>query len=195
MQEKQKVVSAIADPIPEEVRKHIEATARAMIGYSNLTEDDFQDICQEISKEVVKAAPNYNPSICCYYTYAQAVIKQTRLLIFRYRMRHGLDVPAISLDEKVKSDESGDITVFDMYCNQHSESKQRREELFAEVRQIVSGLTEMQQNICTLIMRGYKHDEIIIMLHLPRAKYFRTFAQIREIFKKNPFFFKNTDTK
>ena len=47
MQEKQKVVSVIADPIPEEVRKHIEATARAMIGHSNLTQDDFQDICQE----------------------------------------------------------------------------------------------------------------------------------------------------
>ena len=45
MQEKQKVVSVIVEPIPEEVRKHIEATASAMIGHSNLTQDDFQDIC------------------------------------------------------------------------------------------------------------------------------------------------------
>ena len=87
MQEKQKVVSAIADPIPEEVRKHIEATASAMIGHSNLTQDDFQDICQEISLAVVKAAPNYDPEKCSYYTFAQTVVKQFRSRIFRYRMR------------------------------------------------------------------------------------------------------------
>ena len=111
MQEKQKVVSVIADPIPEEVRKHIEATARAMIGHSNLTQDDFQDICHEISMAVLKAISGYNPEICSYYTYAQAVIKNTRNRIFRYRMRHELDVPMLSLDEKIKSDEDGDITI------------------------------------------------------------------------------------
>lgn len=195
MQEKQKVVSVIADPIPEEVRKHIEATARAMIGHSNLTQDDFQDICQEISMAVLKAISGYNPEICSYYTYAQAVIKNTRNRIFRYRMRHELDVPMLSLDEKIKSDEDGDITIFDVYCNQLSESEARREEVLAEVRQTVSGFTGVQQKICILIMQGYPHHEIRKMLQLPETTYFRHFAKIRETFKKNPFFFKNGGTK
>ena len=195
MQEKQKVVSVIVEPIPEEVRKHIEATASAMIGHSNLTQDDFQDICQEISLAVVKAAPNYDPEKCSYYTFAQTVVKQFRSRIFRYRMRHGMDAPAISLDEKVKSDESGDITVFDVYCNQLSESEARREEVLAEVRQTVSGFTGVQQKICILIMQGYPHHEIRKMLQLPETTYFRHFAKIRETFKKNPFFFKNGGTK
>ncbi len=195
MQEKQKVVSAIADPIPEEVRKHIEATASAMIGHGNLTEDDFQDICQEISMAVVKAAPNYNPEKCSYYTFAQAVVKQFRSRIFRYRMRHGMDVPAISLDEKVKSDESGDITVFDVYCNQLSESEERREEVLAEVRKIVSTLSEKQRQICILIMDGYDLYEILEKLNISRPTYYRHFTQIQTKFKKNPFFSKNSETK
>ena len=195
MQEKQKVVSVIADPIPEEVRKHIEATAKTMIGHGNLTEDDFQDICQEISMEVVKAAPNYNPEKCSYYTFAQAVVKQFRSRIFRYRMRHGMDVPAISLDEKVKSDESGDITVFDVYCNQLSESEERREEVLAEVRKIVSTLSEKQRQICILIMDGYDLYEILEKLNISRPTYYRYFAQIQTKFKKNPFFSKNSETK
>ena len=195
MQEKQKVVSVIAEPIPEEVRKHIEATASAMIGHSNLTQDDFQDICQEISLAVVKAAPNYDPEKCSYYTFAQAVVKQFRSRIFRYRMRHGMDAPAISLDEKVKSDESGDITVFDVYCNQLSEAEERREEALAEVRKIVSRLADIPQQICDLIMQGYQHHEIRKMLQIPKTSYYRLFAQIQEEFKKNPFFFKNGGTK
>ena len=195
MQEKQKVVSVIADPIPEEVRKHIEATARAMIGHSNLTQDDFQDICQEISIAVVKAAPNYNPEICSYYTYAQAVIKNTRNRIFRYRMRHELDVPMLSLDEKIKSDDDGDITVFDVYCNNFSESEERRKEVLAEVQEIVSHLPEKQRQICILIMDGYDLHEILAKLNMPRPTYYRHFTQIQKKFKKNPFFSKNSETK
>ena len=190
MQEKQKVVSVIVEPIPEEVRKHIEATASAMIGHSNLTQDDFQDICQEISMAVVKAASNHNPEICCYYTYAQAVIKNTRNRIFRYRMRHELDVPMLSLDKKIKSDDDdGDLTVFDEYCNHLSESEERRKETLAEVRETVSRFTGVPQKICILIMQGYTHHEIRKMLQLPETTYFRHFAKIREAFKKNPFFF------
>lgn len=195
MQEKQKVVSAIADPIPEEVRKHIEATASAMIGHSNLRQDDFQDICQEISMAVVKAASNHNPEICSYYTYAQAVIKNTRNRIFRYRMRHELDVPMLSLDKKIKSDDDGDLTVFDEYCNHLSESEERRKETLAEVRETVSRFTGVPQKICILIMQGYTHHEIRKMLQLPETTYFRHFAKIRETFKKNPFFFKNSGSK
>ena len=195
MQEKQKVVSVIADPIPEEVRKHIEATARAMIGHSNLTQDDFQDICQEISMAVLKAISGYNPEICSYYTYAQAVIKNTRNRIFRYRMRHELDVPMLSLDEKIKSDEDGDITIFDVYCNQLSESKARREEVLAEVREIVAHLPEKQRQICILIMDGYSLQEILNKLNITKTTYYWHFYRIQKNFKKNPFFSKPSMTK
>lgn len=195
MQEKQKVVSVIADPIPEEVRKHIEATARAMIGHGNLTQDDFQDICQEISMAVLKAISGYNPDVCSYYTYAQAVIKNTRNRIFRYRMRHELDVPMLSLDEKIKSDEDGDITIFDVYCNQLSESENRREEVLAEVREIVAHLPEKQRQICILIMDGYSLQEILNKLNITKTTYYWHFYRIQKKFKKNPFFSKPSMTK
>ena len=46
-----------------------------------------------------------------------------------------------------------------------------------------------------MIMQGYTHHEIRKMLQLPETTYFRHFAKIREAFKKNPFFFKNSGSK
>ncbi|MEG2000554.1 MAG: sigma factor, partial [Evtepia sp.] len=98
MQNQTSTVAAIANPLPEEVRKHIEATALRMVGHANLREDDFQDICQELSLQLIKAAPAFSPNCGSYYTFAQTVIKKHRDRIFRYRIRRGIDFPHVPVE-------------------------------------------------------------------------------------------------
>ena len=190
MQEKQKVVSAIAAPIPEEVRKHIEATASAMIGHSNLTQADFQDICQEISLAVVKAAPCYKPSMGTYYTFAQTIIKRARCRIFRDRIYKKLDVPTMPLDMEVYSDEECELTLLDQYSYQAFEQKQKYEDLRTAVNDVVSSLPETPRQICILIMQGYCWNEILKILNITQSSYYRNLINIKNEFKKNQFFSK-----
>ena len=152
-----------AEPITEEVRKHIEAVAASMIGKSNLRDCDYDDLCQDLTLQIVAAFPSFDPRRGTYYTFAQAVVSRNRDKIFRRRIRHGLDTA-------------------------ESRAKEARENLVELVRAAMDGMTETERAICELLMDGLRHVEVMKRLGIPERTYFSRVKGIRAKFKKSELF-------
>lgn len=177
-----------AEPITEEVRKHIEAVAASMIGKSNLRDCDYDDLCQDLTLQIVAAFPSFDPRRGTYYTFAQAVVSRNRDKIFRRRIRHGLDTATVSIDITMSSDGESRLSAIDEYDAAESRAKEARENLVELVHAAMDGMTETERAICELLMDGLRHVEVMKRLGIPERTYFSRVKGIRAKFKKSELF-------
>ena len=99
-----KIYPCPENPIPENVRSHIEAVATDMVQHSSHSKSDFEDICQDLSLAVIRAFEKYDSTRSRYYTYAQAIIRNTRNTIYRKRISKGHDVSCSPIDSVASDD-------------------------------------------------------------------------------------------
>ena len=167
------------NPITKRIQNHIEAVAKGMIGCSNLGPDDLQDLCQELSFQVIKAAKSYSPENGSFYTFAQAVVKKHRDRIFRYRMRRGLDCPTVSIDSVSKQHDEMTPSPIDSISLAQSREKELEEERFEKIGKVVEKLDPRLKAICNLLMDGYTKEEICREMHMSSRTFFRLLGKVR----------------
>ena len=182
------------NPITPNIQKHIEAVAAGMIGHSNLVPDDFPDLCQELSFQVIKAADSYSPEDGSFYTFAQTVIHRHRDRIFRYRMRRGLDCPTVSIDAMTKNECNETIPLVESVSYKLAREQELKQEWREMVRDVVRSLEPRLQAVCALLMDGKTKKEVCSKLNLSPRSLYRDLEEIRSAFKQSPLFRKTGKT-
>ena len=182
------------NPITPNIQKHIEAVAAGMIGHSNLVPDDFPDLCQELSFQVIKAADSYSPEDGSFYTFAQTVIHRHRDRIFRYLMRRGLDCPTVSIDAMTKNECNETIPLVESVSYKLAREQELKKEWREMVRDVVRSLEPRLQAVCALLMDGKTKKEVCSKLNLSPRSLYRDLEEIRSAFKQSPLFRKTGKT-
>ncbi len=176
-----KVYTVPETPITEEVLAHIQAIAKGMLRHSSHSQSDYEDICQDLVLEVIRAFGLYDRTRSSYYTYAQIIISRGRDYIYRKRMRKGLDVGYATID----SIDGSDPLLIDERALSPEMALENKERA-AIIRDVVSGLTPFQQRICNMIMDDIPMNEIMARCHLTQSQFYhRVWPAIQQAFKKS----------
>ena len=169
------------NPIPEIVTAHIQSVATDMLHHSGFGKCDFEDLCQELTLAVIKAFDRYDNTKASYYTYTQVIVGHARNIIYRKRIRRGLDVSNTNIDS-ISDDDPLMLDVNAVSPEVELENKEKA----AIIRRIVNGLNPLQQKICNMIMDDVPMRKIISSCRLtPSQFYHRVWPEIQQAFKKN----------
>lgn len=175
-----KIYPCPKNPIPENVRSHIEAVATDMVHHSSHSKSDFEDICQDLSLAVIRAFEKYDCTRSRYYTYAQAIIRNTRNTIYRKRISKGHDVSCSPIDS-VASD---DPILVDVNMPSPAKFLEYKENQ-AQIQDVLSELNPLHRKICVSLMDGLHMREIIASCQLsPSQFYHRIWPELRREFKR-----------
>lgn len=168
------------NPIPEIVQAHIQSVAKDMLHHSSFGKCDFEDLCQELTLAVIKAFDRYDNTKASYYTYTQVIIGHARNIIYRKRIRKGLDVSKTNID----SISDNDPLLLDKHAVSPDVELENSENA-AVIRGVVDGLNPLQQKICNMIMDGFSMRKIISRCHLtPSQFYHRVWPETQQVIKK-----------
>ncbi len=174
--------SQTLEPVPEfskTVMNHIYYVANSMIGKANYVEDDRCDIIQDLSLAAWRAMSTYRETEnTTMDTYVCRAVDITSKTMFRRRIRKGLDIPTISLDELMLDERAeallpqvDDRDVIDLRI---------------DVCNIVDSMPAKLKKICLLLMDGYTFKEIAKITGMSEVSIrLRRLAEIREYFIQN----------
>lgn len=177
--QKRKPHAVPATPLTAEVKKHIQSVAHLMTGSFGPFTSDTDDVIQELTLQIIKAFPAYDPDRCAYYTFAQSVIRHAKGNIHRMRKNKRLTVTE-SLDVAVCEDGE---TAAERIADERDALG--LDLLVFDVREILSQLSPDERLVCELIMDGCTTREIPKRLGVSRSRFFRSiWPFVQEKFRK-----------
>lgn len=125
--------------ITPRVVKHVESVARKIVGRSMVNAFDFEDVCQELYTQIIRAAENYDPSKGSVYTYACRAVDRYKNRILRDRMT--------SMQDRREYEK---YFVEDDFVDNSTE-----ETIIAnDIRQIISELPPKYRTFCECLLEG-----------------------------------------
>lgn len=172
-----KISSAVL--FTEDIDRIIKSEARKMVGTCGLQWTDFEDLCQELYFQVVKAVPGYRPEAGKFTAFAGTVAANHRRRIFRDRMRHGEDRPWVSLNELLSEREDCTRNAKDRKAVLEELTGRGNDGIASDVQTALGALPEQLRNICLFLIQGYSGKEAGEKLGIPLRTLRRRMAELK----------------
>ena len=174
-------------------RNVIRHSARKLIGRYGFIADDYEDLMQELSLDLLIRLPNFDPSKATQNTFiAQTVTRAvSKLVRHRHRQKRDYRREAWSLDEALPNGEGDAVprgeTVskddFDLRSGKHGRPNEERLDLRLDISLGLSGLDPDLQHLADRL-RTTSVADVARELGIPRSSlYDQGIARIRRAFE------------
>jgi len=177
--------------INEYAQKLIKRTARTLVGKAGLTKSDIEDIEQELTLELLKRLPKFDPARAALNTFITAVIRMHAAKILETRSWGIRDYrrEEFSLNEEVRDGEGDTTERGDLIGREEHDrrlggrSERDRHDMVLDVDAVLSRLPEDTRKLCELV-KTMTAPEAARRLGIPESTAYKQLADLRETFRK-----------
>jgi len=174
-------------------RDTIRHKARQLIGKYGFTRDDYDDLQQEMTLDLLERLPKFDPDKAAHTTFVARVIERKISKLIRHRKQEMRDFrrEACSVNEPIEDGNGGTVergqTISqdeqDLQTGKHSRPEGERIDLRMDMSFVVSGLPPELQRL-TELLQAHSSLKVARELGVHRSTlYARDIARLREIFE------------
>jgi len=176
--------------IDQYAAKLIRTKARQLVGKAGLTEDDRDDLEQDLILDLLQRMHKYNPDRSKKITYMTRIVERriSTILNDRYAMCRDWRQCSCSLNDLVFNQEGDFSELSELLGNDgfiESVGKETREErnndILLDIQKVINTLSTDLQDLCYRLL-DKNMAEIARELKIPRGSLYEKLAKIREAF-------------
>lgn len=188
------VITAADDPwkLDPGIARHIRCTAASMVGKAGLTQQDREDLEQELTAHLLSRISQFNPGRSGLNTFVTRLLDNAAAsyIVARKREKRDWRREGRSLDEEVKNDE-GELKplleLLELEQGLRGESlahevQREREALRIDLERAIATLPVREQRVCRLLMR---HDarRAAALAGMSRSTLYQLLIKLRAAFE------------